>query len=103
MRRRGRAGGVSQTTLGYTGQRRDRTGPLYYHARYYDPALGRFASADSLVPDPADPQALNRYAYARNNPLRYTDPAGHWFWNIVAAATQAVAQDFASADSRWGC
>ncbi|MDW8215261.1 MAG: hypothetical protein RMJ55_17035 [Roseiflexaceae bacterium] len=26
---------------------------------------------------PATPQELNRYAYARNNPLRYTDPTGH--------------------------
>jgi hypothetical protein len=26
---------------------------------------------------PANPQALNRYAYGLNNPLRYTDPSGH--------------------------
>ncbi len=26
----------------------------------------------------ANPQALNRYAYTLNNPLRYTDPTGHW-------------------------
>jgi hypothetical protein len=31
------------------------------------------------VPDPADPQSLNRYAYCRNNPLIYTDPARHDF------------------------
>jgi len=28
------------------------------------------------VPEPGNPQALNRYAYALNNPLRYTDPSG---------------------------
>ena len=33
-------------------------------------ALGRFISADTIVPDPQNPQALNRYAYALNNPLR---------------------------------
>jgi RHS repeat-associated protein len=45
-----RAGGIGQTSLNYTGQRLDITGLLYYHARMYDPALGRFISADSVVP-----------------------------------------------------
>jgi hypothetical protein len=49
----------------------------FYNARYYDPALGRFVQADTVVPAPGNPQALNRYAYALNNPLRYTDPTGH--------------------------
>ncbi|MEM8535962.1 MAG: RHS repeat-associated core domain-containing protein [Chloroflexota bacterium] len=72
-------GGIdsSTTTLNFTGQRRDDTGLLYYHARYYDPQLGRFLSPDTLVPDPTTPQDLNRYTYVRNNPLRYTDPTGH--------------------------
>jgi RHS repeat-associated protein len=26
---------------------------------------------------PSNPQALNRYSYALNNPLKYTDPSGH--------------------------
>jgi hypothetical protein len=29
---------------------------------------------------PANPQALNRYSYVLNNPLRYTDPSGHSPW-----------------------
>ena len=45
-----RAGGIAQTSLNYTGQRLDGTGLLYYHARYYDPVLGRFVSPDTLVP-----------------------------------------------------
>jgi RHS repeat-associated protein len=49
-----RSGGISQTTLNYTGQRRDGTGLLYYHARYYDPTTARFLSADSVVPDVQD-------------------------------------------------
>jgi len=29
------------------------------------------------VPEPGEPQDLNRYTYVRNNPVRYTDPSGH--------------------------
>lgn len=50
----------------------------FYNARYYDPYLNRFLSPDSIIPDPQNPQDLNRYSYTRNNPLRYTDPTGHY-------------------------
>ena len=50
-------------------------GLMYYNARMYDPALGRFTSADSIVP--AGVQGYDRYAYGLNNPSRYTDPTGH--------------------------
>ncbi len=39
-------------------------GLYFYNARYYDPALGRFVQADTIVPNPASPQDLNRYSYA---------------------------------------
>lgn len=52
-------------------------GLLYYGARYYDAQLGRFISADTIVPSAGNPQSLNRYSYALNNPVRYTDPSGH--------------------------
>jgi len=48
-----------------------------FNARWFDTSLGMFASSDSLIPDPFDPQGLNRYSYAFSNPLRYTDPTGH--------------------------
>lgn len=48
-------------------------------ARYYDPALGRFVTPDTLVQSPYDPQTLNRFSYARNNPILYTDPSGNSF------------------------
>jgi RHS repeat-associated protein len=45
--------------------------------RWYDPLIGRFINADSIVPRPGDPQALNRYSYARSNPMTRVDPNGH--------------------------
>ncbi|MDQ6999998.1 MAG: RHS repeat-associated core domain-containing protein, partial [Mariprofundus sp.] len=50
------------------------------NARLYDPVLGRFISADSIIPSPGNMQAFNRYAYVLNNPLVYTDPTGHSWW-----------------------
>jgi RHS repeat-associated protein len=51
-----------------------------YNARLYDPVVGRFITPDTIVSDPYNPQSLNRYAYCLNNPLIYTDPTGHYFW-----------------------
>jgi RHS repeat-associated protein len=53
------------------------TGLYYFGARYYNASLGRFMSPDPTVPGLMNPQALNRYAYVLNNPLRYTDPTGY--------------------------
>jgi RHS repeat-associated protein len=69
--------GTSPTDKKFTGQRLDNTGLYYYNARYYDPSIGRFISADTIVPNPANPQSLNRYSYCRNNPLKYIDSEGH--------------------------
>ncbi len=72
------------TDYTFTGQKLDAdTGLMYYsdgagYGRYYEPLLGRFSQPDTLVPNPGDPQQLNRYSYAANNPLRYADPTGHW-------------------------
>ena len=51
----------------------------YYNARYYDPWLGRFVQADTVVPELGNPQDWNRFSYAANSPLRYLDPTGHWW------------------------
>ncbi|MBX3060204.1 MAG: hypothetical protein KF770_27420 [Anaerolineae bacterium] len=55
----------------------DDIGLVYMQARWYLPGLGRFASADSIVPNPANPQSYNRYSYVRNSPLNRIDPTGH--------------------------
>jgi len=52
------------------------------NGRLYDPLVGRFLSPDPYVQMPDYTQNLNRYSYALNNPLRYTDPDGEF---IVAA------------------
>ena len=51
------------------------------NARFYVSGIGRFASADVIVPDPTNPQQYNRYTYTLNNPLRYSDPTGHSCYN----------------------
>ncbi|WP_420207790.1 RHS repeat domain-containing protein [Candidatus Electronema sp. JC] len=64
----------------YTGKERDEaTEQYYYEARYYNPFIRRFAQADTVTPNLYDPQSLNRYAYTRNNPVKYVDPSGHLF------------------------
>ncbi len=79
MTRPGLAGTGLPTDRRFTGQREEVSLGLYdYGARPYDPALGRFLQADTLVPDPGNPQSLNRYSYTLGNPLRYTDPSGHF-------------------------
>jgi RHS repeat-associated protein len=61
----------------FTGYERDaETGLDYAFARYYNARLGRFMSGDPLASDVGDPQSLNRYAYARNNPINFIDPTG---------------------------
>jgi hypothetical protein len=44
-------------------------------------ALGRFVQADSIVPQPYNPQDYDRYSYVRNNPLKYFDPSGHFCYD----------------------
>jgi len=48
-----------------------------FNARFYSPRLGRFIQPDIVIPNPANPQSLNHYAYVRNNPINYVDPSGH--------------------------
>lgn len=81
--------GTAVSGYKYTDQELDSESGLYnYDARLYDPIIGRFISADSEMPEPYDPQSLNRYSYCRNNPLIYVDPTGHYiemsilFWKI---------------------
>lgn len=86
----------------YTGQEEDReSGLLYYKARYYDPFIGRFLSADSILAT-NDPQGLNRYMYVGGNPVKFNDPGGHkkekpkWHYNMIKDFYKAGIREWAS-------
>jgi RHS repeat-associated protein len=69
--------GTTASNYKFTDQELDAENGLYnYGARLYDPIIGRFISPDTIVPDPFNPQSLNRYSYCLNNPLIYVDPSG---------------------------
>jgi RHS repeat-associated protein len=74
-----RSGGPNEITdRAFTGQRENMSlGLYYYNARYYLPGAGHFLSTDTIVPNKENPQALNRYSYTANNPLKFVDASGH--------------------------
>ena len=69
----------AETCIGsLLGQEYDPESSLYYYnARYYDPAIGVFTTADTIIDGPYTSTAYNRYMYVHGNPVRYTDPTGH--------------------------
>jgi RHS repeat-associated protein len=88
--------GVLPTDRTFTGQREvEALGMLWYNSRFYDAQLGRFNQPDTVVPMASHGvQAWDRFAYVNNNPVKYTDPSGHWpeiDWEIN---TQEMAQNF---------
>jgi len=58
----------------------DEFGLINMNGRCYDPVVGRFLSPDIVVQNANNTQCYNRYSYAVNNPLKYTDPSG---WSFV--------------------
>jgi RHS repeat-associated protein len=53
------------------------TGLQYLRARYYDPGIGRFGTADTYMGRIAEPITRNAYIYAGNDPVNHFDPSGH--------------------------
>ena len=67
---------------GYTGHVMDAaTDLIYMQQRYYDPRIGRFWSVDPVTAFSSPGLNFNRYAYANNNPYKFTDPDGRMINN----------------------
>jgi RHS repeat-associated protein len=70
--------GTMPTDRLFTGQRSlADLGIYFYNARFYDPGLARFLSADTMLPGAGNSQAYDRFAYSLGNPIKLTDPSGH--------------------------
>jgi RHS repeat-associated protein len=91
--------GTAATPYGFTGEWGDASGLLYLRARYYLPQAGIFTSRDTWIGDFTAPASLNRYLYARNNPLRYIDPTGHDVWDTIGEFSTGMVYEFAWASS----
>ena len=74
----------------YTGQWSEAVGLYWNHARYYDPTLGRFVSADPILGSLRMPETLDRYSYVSNNPERFSDTSGRFLNILLGALVGAV-------------
>jgi len=76
---------------GYTGHEHIyQFGIINMNNRLYDPIVGRMLAVDNFVADSGSTQAFNRYSYAMNNPLKYTDPSGEWVNFVVGAVVGGI-------------
>jgi RHS repeat-associated protein len=95
----------SRFDRGYTGHEHlDQFGLINMNGRVYDPFLARFLSPDPFVQAPEYSQNYNRYSYAWNNPLKYTDPSGEFIHLIIGAAIGGLANlvmNWNKADNFW--
>ena len=83
-------GSVALQGKGWINERYDpETGLQYLNARYYDPLLARFLTPDTWDPDLPGVD-INRYAYAGNDPVNFSDPNGHVALDSAARASMTA-------------
>jgi len=70
--------GTTDNSYGFQGEEKDETGLYYLRARYMDPATGTFTSMDTYGGSLSDPMSLHKYMFANANPVKYSDPSGHF-------------------------
>lgn len=93
-------GPLDPTPVGYTSAQHEGGDAQFIHlgARWYDPRAGRFMSRDTEFGDTANPGSLNRYTYALNNPLVFTDPSGHY-----PEGDNWASDPYYNTPRNWGC
>ncbi len=85
---------------GFTGHEHlDDYKTINMNGRLYDPVIATFFSPDPYVADATSTQDFNRYSYARNNPLMYTDPTGEWIHLVVGGIFGGIANLAANHDN----
>lgn len=104
--------GLTVIDRGYTGHEHlQGVALIHMNARLYDPMTHRFLQPDPVVKDPFSTQAFNRYGYAMNNPTRYVDQGGEFFWAAVvvgaiigaaAGAAGYIASAIVTGNWDWG-
>lgn len=86
------------TAMGFTGHEQlDHLGLIHMNGRVYDPAVGRFISADPFIQAPDNTQSHNRYSYVMNNPLSMTDPSGFFSFQEFGMTILQIGLAFAAA------
>jgi len=84
--------GTTDLRYGLGGEQFDESTGLYYlRARYMDPAIGRFLSADPFAGMPRSPLSFNKYLYAHANPVNMVDPTGLFSMVEVNAVNALIA------------
>lgn len=69
-----------------------KTGLQYLRARYYNAENGTFTTEDSDLGTTENLLTRNRYDYATNNPLNYSDPTGHSLWSRIKSTAKKAAK-----------
>jgi RHS repeat-associated protein len=83
--------GDEKNTPKYNSQELDKeSGYYFYNAKHYDPEIGRFVTADTVIDGEYSTQGWNRFAYVHNNPIRYKYPTGHNMYDALNSPATKV-------------
>ena len=102
-------GNITEETEGvenpyrYAGYYYDKETKNYYlQSRYYNPAIQRFISEDTVRGDIEEPLTQNLYTYTHNNPLKYIDPNGHAVETLADIGSTLFSIGNMVANPTWG-